>query len=389
MGIRNIQYGNDSIQDFRVTKMGERDNVETICIGDNIEAKPTERFWTSLCSKYSSYGLSPRIFHLFTHREVFDRIHDSVHNKGTDRLHWAVETDENGQNRLLAVCRPDAAILNYEAANDLVKQHALSADSVSYNTGIIRSEHAPPYMADFNIGNDTFSYRYVTETPIDGYGRPLIYLSLLRQVCSNGAIGYAKAFRSEANLGKNNDGLSVLQRLFDSFSNEEGYAAFRQRIEAATTSWASINESRTVYETMHRLLKDNAIHDAQDDTNIESRANRYAKEHRLTAEHIGELETPLSIKMNRAFTELTGDVVLTYQLANIDALSRKRQSQLPVKCTVYDLLNFVTELATHYCEPHGARPLQAIVGNMISNEYDLEGTKLTKTSFQDFFISDN
>ena len=72
-------------------------------------------------------------------------------------------------------------------------------------------------------------------------------------------------------------------------------------------------------------------------------------------------------------------------LANIDAMSVKRQRSLPVKCTTYDLLNFVSELGTHHADEHGSRAAQAWLGTLIS-EYDLENYKDSFDEFQDFFL---
>src|SRR5260221_348195 len=74
----------------------------------------------------------------------------------------------------------------------------------------------------------------IIDTPIDGFGRPSVYLSLLRLVCSNGAVGYSPAFRSELSVGKGDDGVAfALTRVLDGFNNEDGYAALRQRFESA------------------------------------------------------------------------------------------------------------------------------------------------------------
>lgn len=83
---------------------------------------------------------------------------------------------------------------------------------------------------------------------------------------------------------------------------------------------------------------------------------------------------------------MTGDPAEAYGLANLDALSFKRQRTLPVKCTVYDAINFTTEVATHYARPEGARRLNALVGTTISEEYDMEGTKDRFGEFADFLV---
>lgn len=53
---------------------------------------------------------------------------------------------------------------------------------------------------------------------------------------------------------------------------------------------------------------------------------------------------------------------------------------------MYDLLNFTTEVATHHCDERNGRLLQAEVGNFVSNEFDLEGSKATKEQFADWFM---
>lgn len=90
--------------------------------------------------------------------------------------------------------------------------------------------------------------------------------------------------------------------------------------------------------------------------------------------------------MIAAFHRMTGDASRIYGLANVDALSVKRQRSLPVNCTVYDLLNFVSEVATHHANEHGSRASQAWLGTLISGEYDLESSMDSFCDFQDFFL---
>jgi hypothetical protein len=87
-----------------------------------------------------------------------------------------------------------------------------------------------------------------------------------------------------------------------------------------------------------------------------------------------------------AFHEMTGDVSRIYGLANVDGLLVKRQRTLPVSCRVCDLLNFVSEVATHHADEQGARASQAWLGTLVSHEYDLEDSCDTFDDFQDFFL---
>jgi hypothetical protein len=83
---------------------------------------------------------------------------------------------------------------------------------------------------------------------------------------------------------------------------------------------------------------------------------------------------------------MTGDVSGIYGISNPDALSVKRQRTLPTKAKVYDLLNFVSEIATHHADEFGARSSQAWLGSLISGEFDLENSCQVYGDFSDFFL---
>jgi hypothetical protein len=87
-----------------------------------------------------------------------------------------------------------------------------------------------------------------------------------------------------------------------------------------------------------------------------------------------------------SFHKMTGDLTRIYGLASMDTLSVKRQRTLPTACKVYDLLNFASEVATHHATEAGNRTMQAYIGDLISGEYDLEGTVDRFGDWRDFFI---
>ena len=101
------------------------------------------------------------------------------------------------------------------------------------------------------------------------------------------------------------------------------------------------------------------------------RSGREVRDHRLMAN----------------FVAMTGDLNSIYGLANMDTLTPKRQRVLPARCRVYDLLNFASEVATHHTTAAGSHSMQAHIGTLISDEYDLEGTAADSTEFADFFTS--
>lgn len=336
--------------------------------------KDTERFWTSL---FARYGINESFFKYFSHAEVFERITEMSNR--TENLRLCIERDGEKQGRLLAVSNPNKPIANYEEVRDLMESY--DGDNFRYDTGILESTHAPSVDAPFTIGGDTFNNRFLLSVPVDGYGMPTIYLSLLRMVCSNGFVAYSRAFRSQLNLGRrdrrrshtSDDVRPTLRRVLEGFGNEEGYAALRQRTEASQKSWASIREAQGLLKILTRGHISGGIEGARG-----SRLERFLSPSPESA-------LP-KMPMYKAFEGMAGDIPMLYGLANIDALSTKRQSTLPARCSVYDLLNFATEVSTHHATPTAARRLNAWVGDVISNEYDLENSREEFGDFQDFFL---
>lgn len=374
-----IAYDTTSIREFKVGQISPKGIVTTMTIGGRT-VHPTSRFWTSLCSTFSSYGLSTKLFGLFPHHEVFDRIA----TRTNDRVRYALE-EESGN--LLAVTTPTKPLIRYDAISQVLQGR--EAQNIGYGKGVIQSTHTPPFMSDFKVGGDDFAHQFIMETPVDGFGQPLIYLSLLRMVCTNGAVGYARAFKTEIQIGKE-DGdapLFSIQRALDSFNNEEGFAAMRQRFEAATNSWGSVYEAYLLDKILTKLAGHNAY---TTNNNAPSKlVDRLAgqREVELLGVNADSNANPLNLRIMRAFTKLTGDLPMIYSVPSLDAFQEKRMRKLPVKCGVYDLINFATEVATHHCTHEAGRSLQAWVGSMISSEYDLEGSRSKYGDFTDFFTS--
>lgn len=356
-----------------------RTKVSNILVqGEPIPA--TDRFWTSL---FARYGFNSSFFKYFDHAEVFSRISDRESN---DRMRLTIERSKSG-NKLLAVSNPTKPLVSFGELRDMLGQY--SSENVTYSNGVVESIHSPRSgTGDFNIGGDAFQNRFVLSTPIDGYGMPNVYLSLLRLICANGAVGYSRVFRSQLALGKGADDVThSIGRVLDGFGNDEGYAAMRQRFEASQHSWASIYEAQQLHKLLFKLYSSKEIdrlgsNDLSSSTSIHNWFEN-GKDVHFRAE---DVENSAKSPLFRAFESMTGNAMRLYGLANMDALSMKRQRTLPVRCTVYDCINFATEVATHYAEPAAARRLQAWVGETISNEYDMEGTKEKFTDFTDLYL---
>lgn len=305
--------------------------------------KPTRRFWKSF---FMRFGISDKVFRYFEPEEVFARISERA---ADDLVRFCIERSEDDTGKLLAVSSPHRPYIAYDEIRSLVKRY--DGQDVNYEEGMLSSTHTPRGgNRTFEIRGDRFQHRFVMETPVDGFGHPRIHLSFLRLVCSNGAIGYSRAFRSDVSMGKNIR--QCISRALDSFDNGDGYAALRQRFESAQSSWASVHESYELYKMLSKL---------------ESGKN-------LTSKQAFE-----------NYYQMTGNLNAMYGLANLDAISRKRQRILPAKCRVYDLLNFASEIGTHHATPAGNRAMQAYIGSLISDEYDMEGTA-NAGEFRDFFV---
>jgi hypothetical protein len=354
-----FDYGVAHLREFGVAtetdKLG-RTQVTAVTLGGE-PLKPSKRFWHSLQVRF---GFTQNIFRYFTHAEVFRRISEVAPN---DSLRYCVERDGKGRGSLLAVTNPTTAVATHAELTGLVNRYG--AEDVTYHDGTVRSTHSPRHSSPFAIAGDQFAAKYVIDSPIDGFGRPSVYLSLLRQVCSNGAIAFAPAFRSELTVGKGNDAATfALVRALEGFNNEDGYAAMRDRFEAATRSWASVAEVQRLYKLLTRLYGTGNLNVVGGD---------------------GAAEVPVGSPLFRNFHKMTGDLSRLYGLANLDTLSPKRQRTLPTAARMYDVLNFTSELATHHATPEAAKALHAYLGQAISGEYDLEGTAEQFADWRDFF----
>jgi hypothetical protein len=359
-----FEYGVSRIQDFEVTGGADR-CAKTGVAEMSLDGEPvrtTKRFWNSL---HQRFGFTSNVFRYFTPREVFDRISNVAPN---DRVRWCLERGKDGRGTLQAVTNPSTALMPHDELVGLLKR--FGAGDVRYSNGVVRSIHRPRADGTFDVAGDGFQNKFVLETPVDGFGRPAVYLSLLRLICSNGAIGYSPAFRSELSVGRGNDGVAfALTRVLEGFNNEDGYAALRQRFESAAKSWASVHEANRLYKLLARLHNQGHV----------------AARGRPTG---GDVAREQSGPLFAAFHKMTGDLTRIYGLANLDAISAKRQRTLPTAARVYDLLNFASELATHHASEAGGRQVQAFIGDLISGEYDLEGTVDRFGDWRDFFFAD-
>lgn len=340
-----ISYFSGSIKDVTVLKpavvagsnrLNKKDWIVRL---HDEEFESTPRFWASI---FSRYLINRSIFRYFNHQEVFERIVSTR----DDVLRFTSEKGETGKPRLLAIALnkddQDATIRHDQLVN-LMEDNGGS--NLNYHNGVVSGKFSPVAgNYTYQIGGEDFRNSIRLEVPIDGYGKPQVYLELIRQICSNGAVGYGKAFRSEINTGR--EPYYALERTLETYDNDQGFAALQSRFDAAQKSWASVKET----QKLHRVLCS-------------------------TKNGLGHLKD---------FHKLTGDLPTLYGLTNLDVLPPKRQAVLPSKAKVYDLINFASEIATHKVEGNEEKRYQAFIGSLVSETYDLENSAEKVTEFKDF-----
>lgn len=343
--------------------------IVTKVLIDGEQFTPSGRFWTSL---YSRFGLNTAFFKFFDHQEVFSKISEIDKN---DRIRVTVERNKTtGDSRLLAATGTNKPVVVYDDLLDILQSFQTDQEGVRYHNGVVVSTHTPRIgQSEFKICGDAYSNKYELHCPVDGYGGPEVYLSLLRWICSNGAVAFAKAFKTSLVLGSGADNTRyAIQRALDSFTNDEGYAMLRGRFELAAHSWASIREHQELYRV---------ILGVQNDPMLRETIKDWGKA------HADDISISTGNAVMKAYDRHLGD---PYKIYNSDPnlMSGKRQRSLPMPCKVYDMFNFATELATHHVSEKGARQLQAWVGGMLSGDYDLEESCDQFADWRDLFLND-
>lgn len=410
------------------------------------EIVPDERFFTSL---YSRFGISGRFFNFFDHHEVFQRIKERS-DKG-DTIQVTLDTT-NETPVLLSLCNSKWELPEMGAIENALKLGGINIDSfkadikmdrrstqdvqkaaryesnpngnnnrrasvnhnnsghgntlafegafghasevsadmmlndihdITYSRGVIRVLAMPRANNDFDINGDRFLGRYVLDIPIDGYGSPSIYLAMLRQVCTNLSVGLTKTFKSCLNLNKARDYVEAVGRAMESFNDDEGYDIIRDRFTKAGQSWASINEMQQVYQALINMHNKGFVE--QPDGTLITGSTTTSDDGKVTVSDYNPISSPIL----RRYRHLLGDMTKMYGIANLDAIPTRRKQVLPTKCTVYDLLNFMTEVGTHWTNIEGQRRMQGLVGTFLANkEYDLEGSAVKFADHEEMFLAD-
>ena len=304
--------------------------------------QPTRRFIDSFARKMKS---STNIFRLFSAEEVFERLQDRM-------PHLSLKTTFDLQeNTVLGVLDKGKKVLPPEYAFKVLLQDD-RLTQMEYQDGVWQAQFE--LGERFEIANDSpYTPMFWLDYPVDGLSNAAITLGMMREVCSNGAKATSRGFRTEIEV---NDSYGLhLAKLLASYSNEDGFSALRFRLEAAQMTNASVAELQQV----GALLS----------TNV---ANK-----RTLQSLLSRLE------------ELAEDPCSVYKVTSLKNISEKKAKLLPVECSVNDLFIFCSELTTHHRSIlRSPDSFYGMLGNMLSQEFDLEDMYSVRKKAPDFALRD-
>ena len=329
---------------LEIKKVGAKTTKKLILDGKSFET--TDRFWGSISSRF---GLNQKLFKFFTPEEVLTRV---MEVSRTDKKGIALRlvTDDT---KVYGTSDPSQKILMYDEVKSIFDQSKIDYEFVD---GQLQSLVSPDGGAQsFKIGADDYNHRFFLRSPVDGYGNHTGALALLRQICSNGMVAMTPAFTTILKVGKgeNKDMGYGLKRALNSFSNSDGFTVLEHRVEVAQKSNASIAEVIRIKKTIDNLSDNNDL--------------RF---------------------IDSAIDEATDYALRRYGVTDLRMLGKKAKV-LPANCTIYELMNVLTEAATHnVSDKVRANKIHGLVGELLSVEYDLEGTKSKFAEFQDLYFKE-
>jgi hypothetical protein len=157
--------------------------------------------------------------------------------------------------------------------------------------------------------------------------------------------------------------------MYDSFSNDEGFDALIRRLDTARRSKLSVRE----FENAQQFLS------------------------RITAPQTHDPSNPLRLSPElRKFSGMAGNLHTKYGLASLQQMTDKQMGLLETDMTVYEAVNFMTEVTTHRLDSRKKldnsliEDIQGWVGSLVSSPYDLENVidlEDTQVEFKDLYFN--
>jgi len=310
------------------------------------ELASSQRFWTSMAA---IVGVSTNCFKLWSHAEFITKVKEKE-ALGINGRFNVIEDEKS--DKLLAVSNPDKSFMQFEQTIEVLKEY--DAHKIRYADGIVTAILSPPNGVPFEVEGEMYDQRLMIDIPIDGYGNPNVYLGAMRAACENDIVAMAKQFKTQVKTGKRDNQLSdVIVRLFESYSNDEGYDALATRLKVATNSILSVEETYKIYQILSRAL-----------------------EHGNTV--VTDEARDASDTIRQSFKRLVGDLHSKYGLTSLDQMTARQRSLCKTDARVSDAINFLTELTTHVLtrgreqDTVHMRKINMLIGDMLSHPFHFE-----------------
>lgn len=346
-----IAYKSANLAKMKITAPENKKRLESYVItstfadGSEAEFSTSRRFWSSFNRKFA---ITDNIFTHFTPDEVFQRIASGPLGKETFRL--TLEAGVDQKSEALGISALKKTVITPDMVQSVVKEYG--GTGLRYGGGVYSATFAPQAGGSrlLKIGGDDFNQRFNIDFPIDGVGGPTATLALLRSICVNGLVGLSPLFQSDIIIDGENP-MNNLSRAVQSYNNEEGWHQLAERLQSAQTSFPSVREVTKAEEVLVKM--------------------------------------GVTVDVQKTFKDKFGSVERRYNLASANEISKKLQAQLPMNGTVYDLFNFMTEVTSHSTLASVAAKQNishGLIGDMLTEAYDLEGTAKKSTQFEEVFL---
>lgn len=97
----------------------------------------------------------------------------------------------------------------------------------------------------------------------------------------------------------------------------------------------------------------------------------------------------LAAALNESLEEIAGDPCAMYRTTSLINISANRRRALRTSCNVNSLINFLSELQTHYaaylCEDK-IHTINNAIGKLLLNNFDLEGLETYRNTTKPLYL---
>ena len=288
--------------------------------------KPSQRFLKGMAQRMK---VPLSVFELFTPLEVIRRATERAPDLP---LRLTVDREERQALALIE----DKGVPIPAGNIEIIMKEDKRLQEFDYHDGVITGRF--DLGEAWDVPNDSkYGVHISTEVPVDGMGTPVTTLATWRQVCSNGAVAEAPLFRTKMEV-KDNSG-EHFRRLLRSFSNPRGVEYLHERLIAANSTKASVDEVYQAESFIRRQVRD-------------------ARHQMLLCERL---------------QEVADNPCVRYGVTDLGTIGERRRGLLPTGASVADVMNFVSELNTHHGELLKNRnAANGLLGEYYARSYDLE-----------------